>query len=75
MTPKEKAHYICGQFLKQIESYKLFSMAMISDQQIAIDLGQIYVNGLLSTLDKNLDGSQFKIMNYWEEVKKEIEAL
>jgi hypothetical protein len=75
MTPEEMANSLCSKILLQIRKYKLISMSMVDDEQIAIDLGLIQIDEILNILDQNLDGSQFKVMNYWNDVKEEIKAL
>jgi hypothetical protein len=73
MTPKEKAKELY---------YKYFSMIKIEspiDRVSSIPYVKkcalIAVDEILNTLDKNLDSSQFSVMNYWNDVKEEIENL
>lgn len=75
MTPKERANKLCKLYLKQLKQYKLISMSMINDKQIASDLSYIYVEGVLSILDKHLDKSKFNIMNDWNDTLEELNKM
>lgn len=67
MTPKEKATEL-------IDNYFVLANGDLPFQQVK-QCALIAVDEILNTLDQNLDSSQFKVMNYWNDVKEEIETL
>ena len=74
MKPKEKAFELAHKFrLLEIRtsenSHMMISMA--DAKQCAL----IAVEMILETLDKNLDSSQFAVMNYWNDIKEEIQKF
>ena len=75
MTPKERANKLCKLYIKQLKQYKLISMAMINDEQIASDLAYIYIEGVLNMLDKHLDQTKFKVMNDWNDTLEIINKM
>ena len=69
MTPKEKAEELFDKFNNPDRTnYPYYSH---NAQQCAL----IAVDEIMNVLDQHLNEKQFKIMNYWEEVKEEIQAL
>ena len=77
MTPKTKAKQLVDKFrnVEWIEEDKEIIrfnwIQCIEAKQCAL----IAVDEIMSALDKNLDASQFHVMNYWQEVIEKIEAL
>ena len=82
MTPKEKAKELVDKFLNQDINFPYIDsedgqcigagyMTYNSAKQCAL----ISVEMILETLDKNLDSSQFAVMNYWNDIKEEIQKF
>ncbi|CAB4126222.1 hypothetical protein UFOVP153_26 [uncultured Caudovirales phage] len=71
MTPKEKANDLCMMFLIKTTTDIPYGV----NKTIAKECALIAIDEITSALDKNLDASQFHVMNYWQEVKEEIDSL
>lgn len=77
MTPKEKAIELYIKY-KQLTTYVdlLYNSDTLDKFHYnAKDAALIAVKEIMNTLDKHLDANQFQVMNYFQEVKQEIEAL
>jgi hypothetical protein len=78
MTPKEKAIYLYLMFKQRTYYVEVFHTIQLLDKfhNNAKDCALIAVNELLKTVD-NPDETYLmqNSVNYWQEVKKEIEAL
>jgi hypothetical protein len=70
MTPKEKAEELVGKYVSFAKGKILFQLTMESAKQCAL----IAVNEILKIDWDEFEMSGDEVM-YWEEVKKEIEAL
>jgi len=79
------AHSLCSKILLQIRKYKLISMSIVDDEQIAIDLGLIQIDEMIAELayirnyDEEIDEKMIIKINQRQdfliEVEKEIKAL
>ena len=72
MTPKEKAIELYNKFLNPSGNTYLYGML---EHESAKECAVIAVDEILETLDKNLDSSQFAVMNYWNDIKEEIQKF
>jgi len=72
MTPKEKAEELVGKYVSFVKGKILFQLTMESAKQCAL----IAVDEIIE-LHKGMFMSERENQNesYWQEVKKEIEAL
>jgi hypothetical protein len=73
MTPKEKA-------IELVNNFKIGDVVTEKLQVVNIDIySRLFalraVDEVMNVLDQHLNEKQFKIMNYWQEVKEEIQAL
>ena len=69
MTPKEKAEELCGKYYNRLE-HTLSIEYVGFDRDIAKQCALIAVDEVLSVIWVYLDD-----VDYWEEVKQEIEKL
>ena len=77
MTPKEKAFKLIQEFrdVQWIEEdKKIIKVKWLQGDELK-QCTLIAVEMILDTLDKNLDSSQFAVMNYWNDIKEEIENI
>jgi len=74
MRPKEKAIELVNKYYNKIEHTISDEYAEVT-KEITKVCALIAVNEILDTLDKNLDSSQFSVMNYWNDVKEKIEKI
>lgn len=72
MKPKEKAFELITKFQHPISDMSDTDCLHI---EVAKEFAIIAVEMILETLDKNLDSSQFSVMNYWNEIKEEIQKF
>ena len=73
MTPKEKAIELFGKFMNPIDWLHKYPMCQDTAKQCAL----IAIDEILSTLGNEVIFvfTDFHWVLYWEQVKKEIEAL
>ena len=73
MTPKEKAEDMFVEFLQMIPDY------VIEENNVSAELAKqhalITVNEILDILENNLDFKMLKSIEFWKEIKSEIEKL
>jgi hypothetical protein len=70
MTPKEKAEQLFQLYLPFVESGHIEEIKYRCKQ-----CALIAVDEIMNVLNKHLPAEDYKVMNYYEEVKQEIEAL
>ena len=75
MTSKLKAKKLIGQFSLAILAELGYKISLEEVAALAKSSALIEVDELMKVLDQHLDAKQYQIMNYWEEVKQEIENL
>jgi hypothetical protein len=73
MTPKEKAEELIEEFYK-IEDSKLDEDAWI-DSYLAKRCAMVAVDEIIREVDWHDFETPNKVLNYWQEVKQEIEKL
>jgi hypothetical protein len=64
MTPKEKAQELFDKYFEVTNNYYQ-----------AKECALIAVDEIMNVLNKHLPAEDYKVMNYYQEVKQEIEAL
>jgi hypothetical protein len=87
MTPKEKAIELYNKFFVYADSnygtnrfeQNWYGNVLAGERKVrkksAKQCALIAVDEIMNVLDKYLPAEYFKVMNYYEEVKQEIEAL
>jgi outer membrane protein assembly factor BamD (BamD/ComL family) len=82
MTPKEKAQELFDKYYRLFNNfpnyqYVIENLNTIQDEKLYTTkkCALIAVDEIMNVLNKHLPAEDYKVMNYYEEVKQEIEAL